>query len=131
MYHPRFPFGAGGSSAAPVTESVLSIRIKGVDLDALSPAPFVAVQVSTVKLVSLLSVVSLHPEVDAMPDSGSNTVQSTNTFSLFHPEAFAGGDKETNITGGVLSMMIPPPHRRHRYSSVGRSCLGSSQCRLK
>jgi hypothetical protein len=65
------------------------------------PAPFVAEQVTCVPTVSVVKVVDPQPEDEAMPDSGSETVQLTVTSLLYQPLPLALGV----ITGGVLSLI--------------------------
>ncbi len=70
------------------------------------PAPFVAVQVIVVPDVSEFRTVVPHPVEEAMPDSGSETVQLTVTSPLFHPFALGAGLTLGVITGAVPSMII-------------------------
>jgi hypothetical protein len=56
-----------------------------VDTELDNPAPFLAKQVRVVPIVLAFSVVGPHPVEDAMPDSGSVTVQVTLTLLRYHP----------------------------------------------
>jgi hypothetical protein len=82
LYHP-FEFGLV-LAAAVMLGGVLSTLIV-TDLDALSPAPLVAEHVITVPAVSLVRVTLSQPVDDAIPDSGSVTLQVTVTVELFQP----------------------------------------------
>ena len=48
-----------------------------------------------------------HPEEEAIPVSGSETLHVTVTFPLFQPFAFGEGDRDPVRMGGVWSMLIP------------------------
>ena len=77
------PFGGQseqvGAGIPEITGGVLSILIvTGTELE--SPAPFVALQVKVTPAVSAVRLVVMHPEEDAIPDSGSETFQATVTL---------------------------------------------------
>src|SRR4051812_2540043 len=68
-----------GAGSPETTGGVLSIlTVTGTDID--NPARFVAEQVRVVPGVSVVSMVSVQPDEDAMPDSGSITPQLTVTL---------------------------------------------------
>lgn len=69
------------------------------------PAPLVAVQVSVVPTsgVSVSRAVVVQSVEEAIPDSGSDTVQLIVTGALFHPLPLALGVTVGVITGGVVS----------------------------
>src|SRR5437016_10302069 len=85
-----------------MTGPVLSI-FTVTELEPESPAKFVALQVITVPAVSPVSVMSLHPVLDATPETRSVTVHFTVTLVLFQPAALGKGVTVGVITGGVLS----------------------------
>ena len=92
-----------GVRATVATGGVWSILMV-TGTDAVSPTPFVAEQVRVTPAVSVVNVVEVHPEDDAIPDSGSVTFQETVTVLRYHPlfpkvPAIAGV-----MTGGVVSI---------------------------
>jgi len=65
----------------------------------------VAEQVKVVALVSVVRTVVVQPEEDAMPDSGSLTLQFTVTLVLFQPLRLGGGVTVGMMTGLVASAL--------------------------
>jgi len=66
----------------------------------------VAEQVTVVPAVSAVSVVGLQPVEEAIPDSGSTTVQVTVTALLYQPLLPAVPVMVWVMTGGVLSITM-------------------------
>src|SRR5581483_4286605 len=67
-----------------ITGGVLSIlRVMGTDV--ARPTPFVAEQVRVMPSVSAVRLIGAHPVEDAMPDSGSDTLQLTVTAVRYQP----------------------------------------------
>jgi hypothetical protein len=98
LYHPAT---SGDRSGAAVTVGGVVSILTSTDFVAVSPAAFVALQVSVVPVVSDESVVSSQPDVLVIADSASVTVQVTVTALVNHsfvpsvPTSFAltrGGD---------------------------------------
>src|SRR5207247_1909904 len=89
----REPLTCGGVVSSLIT----------VDVDAVSPAPFVAEQVRVRPAVSTATVTGSQPVEEAMPDSGSASVQVTVTGCRCHPAAFGSDESEAVIAGGVSS----------------------------
>jgi hypothetical protein len=73
------------------------------EAELVKPAPSVAVQVIVVPAVSVPKVTVPHPEDDAIPDSGSETLQVTVKGPLFQPLPFGFGVVVGRMTGGVVS----------------------------
>ena len=96
------PFGSGSGLPKTTVGGVVSILMT-TDCDAVKPAPFVAVHVSVVPVVSLIKVAGAHPADDAMPDSGSARIHVTVTPSRCHPAALGGDDSAGAIDGADAS----------------------------
>ena len=75
----------------PVTIGFVLSIFTTTELEPVSAAPLVAVQVTVVPEVSVVIVMVPHPEVDVTPDSGSLTSQLIVTLTLFHPFPFGLG----------------------------------------
>src|SRR5439155_19903450 len=100
---PEKVIDAGQAGSPEMTGGVLSIlMVTGTDID--NPAPFVAEHVRVVPGVSAVSVVAVQPDEDAMPDSGSLTLQLTVTLLLYQPFAPNVPAKCGVINGGVVSV---------------------------
>ena len=85
-----------------ITGGVLSI-LTVTDTEADNPAPFVAEQVEVVPDVSAVRVVGPQPDDDAIPDSGSLTLQLTVTLLRYQPLLPRVPVICGTIMGGVLS----------------------------
>ena len=94
-------FGAGDREYVIVGGVMSNFTVMDEELD--SPTPFVAVQVKVVPEVSTLWVTAPQPDEDAMPDSGSDALQTTVTGELFQPLELGLGFSVWVITGGVVS----------------------------
>jgi hypothetical protein len=104
-----FPFGRG-SALATTAGGVLSILIVTEALRG-RPAAFVAEHVRIVPDVSVVRLVDVHPVEDVIPDSGSVTLQLTDTSELFQPLRFGEGVIVGTITGGVVSNLVMTSER--------------------
>src|SRR5947207_59984 len=83
--------------------AVLSMLMPLTVALALLPAMSVAVPVTLCPAPSAVSVTGGVSE--AMPEVGSAAVKVTVTSVLFQPKAFAAGDREPVIIGGVSSTL--------------------------
>ena len=92
------PAAFGGVAEPLIDGAVMSIRIVSVRVDVM-PAPFVALQTTSVPVVSALNEAVPQPVVVATPDSGSSTVQSRLTAVLFQPFAFAAWFRTAMMSG--------------------------------
>jgi hypothetical protein len=99
-----FAFGSG-SALAIAAGGVMSILIVTETVRG-RPAAFVAEHVRTVPDVSVVRLVVVHPVEDEIPDSGSVTLQLTDTAELFQPLTFGEGVTVGTITGGVVSNLV-------------------------
>ena len=75
--------------------------VTGTDAD--RPAPLVAEQFKVAPGVSVVRVVLVQPEEDAIPDSGSVTLQVTVTLLRYQPLLPRVPETDGAITGGVVS----------------------------
>ena len=100
LFHPD-EFGEG-EAEPDITGGVSSILIVS-EMEFVSPAPSVALQIKTVPLVSAERIAGEHPDEESIPDSGSVTVQVTLTLTLFHPLMLAPGVRLNVMLGIVLS----------------------------
>jgi hypothetical protein len=98
------PFEFGEGEVKPVTTGLVSSIFTTTEAEPVSPAWFVAVQVTVVPDVSEVKVTVPHPEEEATFDSGSTSVQLIVTLTLFHPLMFGVGVSEGVITGGLVSV---------------------------
>ena len=101
VYHPLVP-SAPAITARVAVGLVLSI-LTVTELEAESPALFIAEHVRVVPVVSVVRFEMLHPVEEAMPDSASVTDQLTVTLLIYQPLAPAVPVMEGVITGGVVS----------------------------
>src|SRR5205807_6343388 len=99
-----FAFG-NGSALATAEGGVMSILIVAKTVRG-KPAAFVAEHVRTVPDVSAVRLVVVHPAEDEIPDSGSVTLQLTDTAELFQPLMFGVGVIVGPITGAVVSNLV-------------------------
>src|SRR5436190_1150270 len=114
-----------------MTGGVLSI-LTVTESELLRPALFVGTQVRIVPAVSRLRTVSPHPDAEAIPDSGSLTVQLTLTLSLLQPltnEGFTewvmtGGVESLEVTGSIVKMV--PTWSRERLIGKARGLVPST-----
>ena len=77
------------------------------DTELISPAPFVAVQMTVVPAVSVVNDMGSQPDVasTATPDVGSVVVQLKPTFVLFQPAPFGDGEIVGVTMGAVRSIL--------------------------
>jgi hypothetical protein len=110
LYETAAPLGPTASTVSEGDVTVGAVRsiftVTEAEFD--TPAWLVAVQVSVVPpcRVSAVSVVVVHPEDEAIPDSASETDQLTVTVPLFQPLLLALGVTVGEITGGVVSARV-------------------------
>ena len=111
-----------------MTGGVLSIfTVTGTEL--LSPAPFVADQDNVVPSVSVVRLFELQPVEDAIPDSGSVTLQLTVTLLVYQPLAPAVPVIVGAITGGVVSLFWNRP-KGEREITLPHTMLLAMFCEL-
>jgi len=104
------------TEVAAATGGVLSIFIV-TELEVDTPEPFFAEHVSVTEAVSLARVVVVQAVEEAMPDSGSVTLQVTVTLLRYHPllpsvpviwGMMTGGVVSGNGTPFILITVTPP-----------------------
>ena len=104
------PLALGPVNLEPVTVGAVRSILTVTETEFDVPCVLVAVHVIVVPAVSLLRIVVWHPEEEAIPLAGSETVQVTVTVLLFHPfplglglmfGAMAGGGPRENIVNCV------------------------------
>src|ERR1043166_1051300 len=101
LFHPA-ALGDGVRDAASTGGVASSFTVTEAELE--SPVPFVAEQVSVTPAVSPGKAVVPHPEEDAMPDSGSVTLQLTVTGLRYQPPL-----PEVPLMVGVMSGGVASP----------------------
>jgi hypothetical protein len=113
LYETTAPLDPTASAVGEGNVSVGAVRstftVTEAEFDKL--AWLVAVHVSVVPAcgVSVVRVVVVHPEDEAIPDSRSETDQVTVTVPLFQPLLLALGVTVGVITGGVMSARTKLP----------------------
>jgi hypothetical protein len=66
------------------------------------------------------------PDDDTIPDSASLTAHVTVTSLLFQPAAFAFGEREAVMTGGVASTALKIANGDSDVTSMHTCCLSTS-----
>ena len=100
------PAAFGGGAADPVITGGVTSIFTLTETAFESPATLVAEQVMVIPGVDVESSTVLQPEDDAMPDSGSVTLQETETGLIYQP-LFPNVPLTVGMmTGGVVSMTI-------------------------
>jgi hypothetical protein len=95
------PFGPPLIVVSGAARSILIVTDRCV----VSPAPFVAAQVTVVPAVSADSVAASHPLDDEIPETASDTLHATPTLPTYQPFVPAVPVTDTVISGALESYL--------------------------